>query len=119
MEILTELLSLSNILLCLAIVALVWAFRKGLELLFVTKFKKDLTKSLVWNDFLMPLFPLVIGALLMLVPNLPVPETFTVGVGSKMILGVGLGLLSGLVYRLTKKNILDKMGKSDESNTPV
>ena len=120
MDVLTELLSMSNVVLCLAIVALVWAQRKSLELLFLNKFKKDLTKSQVWTELLMPIWPLVTGALLVLIPGLPIPAMFSVGVGSKMVLGVVLGLVSGKVYRLTKKNILDKIGKSDEDNeTPV
>jgi hypothetical protein len=119
MDVLAQLLSLSNIVLCLAIVALVWAQRKGVEVLVSKTFKKDLKKSKVWTEFFVPIGPLGTGMLLMLVPQIPIPEMFTGGTLVKMVFGLGLGLLSGLVYRLAKKNILDKMGKSDEETPYV
>ena len=119
MDVLTQLLSLSNIVLCLAIVALVWIQRKGVEVLISKLLKKDLKKSKVWTEFFIPIGPLGTGALLMLIPQVPVPEMFAEGNLVRMIFGLGLGLVSGLVYRLAKKNILDKMGKSDEETPYV
>jgi hypothetical protein len=55
----------------------------------------------------------------MLIPQVPIPEMFAGGILVKMVFGLGLGLVSGLVYRLAKKNILDKMGKSDEETPYV
>jgi len=119
MDVLAQLLSLSNIMLCLAIVALVWVQRKGVEVLVSKLFKKDLKESKVWTEFFVPIGPIGTGLLLMLVPGMPIPEMFADGTPAKMVFGLGLGLVSGLVYRLIKKNILDKMGKSDEETPYV
>lgn len=114
MDVLSQLLSVSNIVLCLAIVALVWVQRKGAEVLAKRAFKKDLKSSTLWTEFFMPVGPLGTGALLTLIPQLPIPEMFDGGVGAKMVFGLGIGLVSGLVFRLVKKNILEKLGKPDE-----
>ena len=39
---------------------------------------------------------------------------FAEGMLNRMVYGLGMGLISGLIYRLIKKNVLDKMGKADE-----
>ena len=117
MDVLAQLLSVSNIILCLAIVAAVWVQRKLAVMLFQKILNKDLNSYSLWTDFLVPIGPLGTGMLLMLISEIPVPEMFAVSVMVKMVFGLGLGLVSGLVYRLIKKNILDKMGKSDEETT--
>ena len=114
MDALNQLLSISNIMLCLAIVAIVWMQRKGAEIFTKKVFKKELNSYTIWSEFLMPVGPIVTGALITLIPQLPVPEMFAGGIGSRMVFGIGLGLISGLVYRLVKKNVLDKLGKSEE-----
>ncbi len=114
MDVLAQLLSPSNIVLCLAIVALVWVQRKGTEVLVKRALKKDLKNSTLWTEFFMPVGPLGIGALLTLIPQLPIPEMFNGGMGARMVFGLGIGLISGLIFRLVKKNILEKLGKSDE-----
>tara|TARA_Y100000310_G_C20377797_1_gene666568 strand:+ start:109 stop:474 length:366 start_codon:yes stop_codon:yes gene_type:complete len=119
MDVLTQLLSLSNIVLCLAIVALVWAQRKGIEVFVARLLKKDLKKSKLWTEFFMPVGPLGTGALLTLIPQLPIPEMFNGGVGVRMVFGLGLGLISGLVFRMVKQNLLKKMGKPDEETPYV
>ena len=65
----------------------------------------------------LPLGPLLTGALITLVPQLPVPDMFNGGITVRMVFGIGIGLLSGLVYRLVKKNILDKMGQVTDEKT--
>ncbi|KKN61321.1 hypothetical protein LCGC14_0523120 [marine sediment metagenome] len=96
--------------LCLAIVALLWIQRKT-AVVVAHKFGKKLEDSEVWRELVLPVGPIVTGALLMLVPLVPVPAVFAGGVLVKMVFGGALGLISGLVYRLIKKNILNKMGK--------
>jgi len=110
----SQLFSTSNIMLCLAIVAIVWIQRKGLEVFFKRVFRKNLKKSVLWTEFIMPIGPLVTGALIVLIPQLPIPQMFSGGMAAKMVFGIGLGMISGLVYRLVKKNILDKLSKSTE-----
>ncbi len=117
MDILVQLFSITNIMLCLAIVALVWVQRKGIELLFKKAFKKDLSKSGVWTEFLVPLGPIGTAALVMLIPGIPVMAMFATTTGAKLIFGLGMGLVANLGYRLVKKNILDKLGKSNGDST--
>ncbi len=114
MDVLAQLLSVSNIVLCLAIVALVWVQRKSAEVFAIRFLNRDLKKSKLWVEFFMPMGPIVTGALLTLVPQLPVPAMFNGGVSVRMVFGLGIGLISGLIFRLVKKNILEKLGKSDE-----
>jgi VIT1/CCC1 family predicted Fe2+/Mn2+ transporter len=119
MDVLTQLLSLENIVLCLAVVALVWAQRKLAELLIPSLTKEGTRAEKWWSEFLVPIGPIGTGALLMLIPYLPAPEMFSSSLVSRGIFGIFLGLISGLVYRLVKKNFLNKIGgKNEEEETP-
>lgn len=116
MDVLNQLLSVENIVLCLAIVGLVWMQRKALELSFPKLKNKETKLGKWWHEFLIPLGPLGTGVLLTLVPAVPVPEMFAGGVINRGIFGIFLGLISGLVYRLVKKNFINKIGQEDPSN---
>lgn len=119
MDVLTQLLSLENIVLCLAVVALVWAQRKLAELLIPSLTKEGTKAQKWWSEFLVPIGPLGTGGLLMLIPQLPAPEMFSESLISRMIFGLFIGLISGLVYRLVKKNFLNKIGKTEpKEETP-
>jgi hypothetical protein len=113
MGVLDQLLTLENVMLCFAIVALVWVQRKGFET-FMYKIGKDITKSKVWKEFFTPLGPLGTGMGIMLLPGVPIPAMFAASMASKAIFGIGLGLVSGLLFRLVKKMIFDRAGKQDE-----
>ena len=115
---LVQLLSLSNVILALAIFALVFVQRKTTEVLVLKLFKKDLTKSDVWEKLLVPLGPLGTGGFLAMIPGLPIPDMFAASLGAKFIFGVSLGLLCGLCYRVVKKMLLDKLGASEDEKTP-
>ncbi len=116
MDILVQLLSITNVMLCLAVVALVWIQRKGVELLIKKLFKKDLNNYEIWTEFLVPIGPIGTACLLMLVPGVPIMAMFAATTGTKLIFGLGLGLLSNVVYKLVKKNILDRMGKKRDNS---
>jgi len=113
MGVLDQLLTVENVMLCLAIVALVWIQRKGLEVT-MARFGKDITKSKLWKGFFVPLGPLGTGMGVTLIPGIPVPEMFSDGMPAKTIFGLALGLMSGLVYQLVKKMFFDKVGKEDQ-----
>jgi len=113
MDILVELFSFSNLILCLAIVGITWIQRKT-AVVIGHKFGKKLEDTEVWRELVMPLSPIIIGALIMLIPMVPVPVMFAGGAAAKMVFGIGLGMVSGLAYRLVKKNILDRLGSKDE-----
>jgi hypothetical protein len=117
MDVLTQLLSISNIVLCLAIVALVWMQRKSAEVLVKRFAKKDLKKYPLWEELFIPMSPLVTGSLLALIPQLPIPEMFDGGAGARMVFGLGIGLVSGLVFRIIKKNFFDRLGTANETTT--
>ena len=122
MGVVEQLLTMYNLIFCLAVVAIVWIQRKGVEITVKTIAgwagkSWNLKDSKVWTEFLVPLGPLGAGALLTLIPQMAIPEMFATGMLNRMVFGLGMGLLSGLVYRLLKKNLLDKMGKSDEETT--
>lgn len=119
MGVVEQLLTMYNLIFCLAVVALVWIQRKGAEVAVKTIAgwfgqSWDLKNSRVWAEFMIPLGPLGTGALLTLIPQMAIPEMFAIGILNRMVFGLGMGLLSGLVYRLLKKNLLDQIGKSDE-----
>ena len=111
MDIVTQLLSLENIVLCLVVVALVWAQRKLAELLIPALTQPGTEANHWWSEFFVPVGPLGTGALLTLIPQLPVPEIFAGSWVSRMVFGIFLGLISGLVYRVIKKALLDRIGK--------
>lgn len=111
MDVFTQLFSLENVVLCLVVVALVWAQRKLAELS-IPALTRDGTKAHKWwSEFFVPLSPLGTGALITLVPQLPIPEMFAESSVSRMIFGIFLGLISGLMFRLVKKNFLAKIGQ--------
>lgn len=113
MDILDQLLTLSNVILCFAIVGLVWAQRKIVELL-MARYNKKMLKAKLWTEFFVPIAPLGTGALLMLVPGIPVIEMFAATMATKMLFGLALGMVSGLVFRLLKKMIFDRAGMVNE-----
>jgi hypothetical protein len=119
MDVFAQLLVLENIVLCLSIVALVWVQRKLAEMLIPSLLKSGTKAHKWWSEFFVPLGPIGTGGLLTLMPQLPVPEIFAGSLMSRMIFGIFLGLISGLVFRLVKKNFLDKIGpKTNNDETP-
>lgn len=119
MDVLTQIVSSENIVLCLAIVALVWMQRKLAELL-IPALTADGTKAHKWwGEFFVPLGPLGTGALIMLIPELPAPEMFAHSTVSRVIFGIFLGLISGLVYRLVRQNFMEKIDKKIEEEVTL
>ena len=121
MELLEQLLTTYNLLFCLTIVGVVWFQRKCAEL-FVEKLgtwtKKPLSlkSSKVWNDLFVPLGPLGTGAFIAMMPQAVLPEMFSDGLINKMVFGVGMGLLSGFMFRLIKKTVFDRLEKPEEKS---
>jgi len=118
MDVFNQLISVENIVLCFAIVALVWFQRKLVELSFPAVLKEGTKLRKWWKSFFIPLGPIGSGGLLTLIPQIPVPEMFADGSVSRIVFGVFLGLISGLVFRLVKKNFINQIGakkKEDET----
>lgn len=104
-ETLEQFLTMPMIVYCLVIWCLVWAQRKGIEMAF-----PKLKNAKVWRELLVPVAPLGVGALLAIPLSMyPFPESFANHWTGRAAVGLVCGLGSGVVYRLAKKWILDKL----------
>lgn len=108
MDFVSEFLNLSTIVFCLVVFCLVWVQRKVVEGL-LPKLKDPKYKySHYWTELFVPIGPISTGGILgFLVSEYPYPEMFSTST-SRTFFGIVCGLLSGLVYRLVKKNVLEK-----------
>lgn len=95
---------------CLGVAAVTFVIRKSVEYFILDNPKLPGNKaSKLWRELLLPVGPVVGGALLSLIATkYPYPEGIN-SVSSRVIFGLVAGLLSGLVYRvitgMLKKNI--------------
>jgi uncharacterized membrane protein len=111
--------SLSIIVFCLAIFAITWVIRKGLELIFPKLLEKDTKLKKVWEEYILRLIPIIFGGVLGgLITSYPYPETFETGV-ARVFFGIFCGLISTLVYRLIKRNILNKIGANSDDESGI
>lgn len=112
--ILQVLLSWQFVLFGLAIATVVYVFRTIVEY-FASLCKANLSASQLWNNLILPLFPIAIGILAALVlKKFPypgfVPNAAGVIVrGDRIIFGLVTGLLSTLMYRVVKSLLYQKM----------
>lgn len=111
MEILEQFLTFQMLVLCLLIFGLVWMQRKIFELSF-----PQLKLSTWWKEFWVPAGPLGTGILLgIFAAPYPWPEAFAGSWISRAAIGIVCGLLSGFVYKLIWKNLVEKItGKPPE-----
>lgn len=108
-DIFTDLFSFDMVAFCLAIFALVWIFRKGVELTF-----PKIINIIYWRELIIPSAPLILGGVgAALLSKYPYPETFGASAGSRAVFGICAGFISGWVYQIIKKIFLDKLGVSD------
>lgn len=111
---LSQLLTMPNMVISLAIFGLVFVMKKLTEVVVAKTLNKDLSKYKFWKELVLPTLPLITGGLLMLIPQVPVPLAFAAGLGAKFVFGVGLGLLSGFMYRIAKKMLVERLGEESE-----
>jgi hypothetical protein len=105
-DILSQLLTLATLVFSIAIFVLVWFQRRVVELVF----PKVLTKK-YWRELVVPAWPVVTGGFIAaLISSYPYPDVFKNTWSARCAFGIFCGLFSGLVYRLTKKNLLEKLG---------
>ena len=96
----------------LAIAAIMFVVRTVVEY-----FVKD---SKIWKDLVLPILPVLVGGLAsVLISSYPYPNELT-SVGSRAVFGFVAGLLSGLMYRVIKSLVQQKITSSKNSeNTPT
>ena len=100
---------------CLAIFAVVHVLRLIAEY-FIPKLLEDGTKlNSFYKKVLLPVVPVIFGGVTGgLVSSYPYPELFKSTI-SHVFFGLFCGLVSGLVYRVVKANLLKKISSADEN----
>lgn len=99
----------------LAISAIMFIIRQILEYLMETYTGLD-KESKVWNDLILPILPIGLGAFAAWwITSFPYPNGLT-STWSRVIWGLGAGLLSGLMYRVLKALLFQKAGISLPDN---
>ncbi len=111
------LVSWQFVLFCLGLAAVTFVLRKGIEFFVLENPKMPVTRtSKFWNDFVLPVFPVVFGSLVgWLAKQYPYPETLT-STSSHVVFGLVAGLFSGLIYRVAKSFLNAKFGVTVEDS---
>lgn len=112
--ILQVLLSWQFVLFGLAIAAIIYVFRLVVQYV-ASLLKKDLSKSNLWDNLILPVAPIVVGVVAaLLLKKFPYPG-FTAdahGVvmrGDRIIFGLVTGLFSTVMYRMVKSMLYQKL----------
>ena len=116
-DFISQFFTVNVIVFSLVIWVAVWVLRKVIELYF-----KKITSYESWRELFLPVLPVVVGGLLAVVAKqYPFPELFAKSVSSRMFLGIVCGMFSGFVYKLIKKNFVEKLTakKEDEKTAEV
>lgn len=101
--------TVSTVVFALVIWVLVLLQRKVVDVLL-----PKLATTKIWLELILPFLPVIMGGVIALVvKKYPFPETFSVSASSRLFFGVVCGLFSGLVYRVVKAFILQKLPKKD------
>jgi hypothetical protein len=105
------LVSWQFVLFCLGIAAVTFVLRKAIEFFVLDNPKMPGTRaSKFWNEFLLPVFPVVFGCLVgLFAKQYPYPDSLT-STSSHLTFGLVAGLFSGLVYRVAKAFLASKLG---------
>jgi hypothetical protein len=92
----------------LAIASIILVIRAIVEYL-LGLLKIDYSKNKLWNDVILPILPVGIGALwAMYLKTYPYPNNL-ISQGDRIIFGMVAGLLSGLTYRMVKSLMYQKV----------
>lgn len=93
----------------LAVAAVIFVIRTVVEY-FVQKSKPAVKK--LWHDLFLPILPVFVGGFIgHFFKSYPYPNDLTSD-GNRIVFGVVAGLLSGLLYRVIKSLIMQKISKS-------
>lgn len=110
-QIFQTLLSWQFLLLGLGISAIMFVFRKVAEYL-MDRFSANKSNKL-WTDVILPITPVILGAVIGLAfKQFPYPNDLSSG-GGRLLFGLVSGLSSGLLYRVLKTILLQKITGAD------
>lgn len=110
-SILQMLLSWQFIVFGLAVAALIFVIRQFIEygLLNWFKINSKAKKMKLWHDLFLPILPVVLGGLLgFIFKTYPYPNGLSTN-GGRVIFGLVAGLMSGLLYRVIKSLLFQKI----------
>lgn len=106
--VLQALLSWQFVLFCLAISALVFVVRKFVEYA-MENWISVAKESKFWKELILPILPITLGTVCaLLAKKYPYPDGLTT-ISARVAFGLVAGLLSGLVYRVTKASLTSKL----------
>jgi hypothetical protein len=112
--ILTILLSWQFILFGLAVAGVVYVVRILVEY-FIQLAKRDPKTSKFWSELVLPILPVVLGAVAAVkLKSFPYPDGLVTR-GDRIIFGLVAGLLSTLLYRIVKGLISAKIGGTPQT----
>lgn len=105
------LISWQFVLFCLGIAAITFVMRKLIEFFVLDNPKMPGTRtSMFWRDLVLPIFPIVSGALMgAFIHKYPFPEHLH-STGGRAIFGLVAGLLSSQIYRIMTSVLKNKFG---------
>ncbi len=110
---LTALFSIQFILFGLMLASLTWIGRKIIEYLIKNKTLQPVN---IWNDLVLPVAPIILGALIGLIATkYPYPSGVSV-VSGRVAFGLAAGLISSLLYRLIKSFIKSRISPSEDND---
>ena len=126
-DIIGQFLTLGTVVLVVSIVVLVFIVRKVLELT-CSKLKQQASalepKAMYvgklgewWNEFILPLIPVLIGSLLVLIDRKFFVSEQVHTIGGTMLYGGAVGWFSERIYCGVKKTISKKVGADDSDPT--
>lgn len=119
--ILQILLSFPFVIFCLGIAAVVFVFRTFIEYL-MTVSKLVAKEYKFWNDFFLPVSPVVIGSIIgFYFKSYPYPNGLTTD-GDRIMFGLVAGLFSTLTYRVVKALLFQKIQEvlpTDQSGSTI
>lgn len=106
---LNQLFSFSFLCLCIAIAAITEILRRIAEYILDKPQVPASKHSKIWKELFLPIAPFANGILFtLLITGYPYPDGWNSS-GSRFILGLVAGSLSGLVYRVVKSFLKDKI----------
>lgn len=109
-NIITTLFSWQFISFCLAISAVLFVLKTTAE--YIMSLWKPIQGSKLWKELFLPILPVVIGSVgAVVLSSYPYPENITT-ISARLVFGLIAGLFSGLIYRIIKALIIQKVSNT-------